>query len=141
MTIAPLVVHDKVIVGISGGEYGVRGYLTAYDLKTGKLVWRAYSVGPDEDMLFDPAKTIDGATQTTGGQGFQPQDLERRRMEARRRHHLGLVHLRSPAQPGLLRHRQSGNVESHAAAGRQQMVHHAHSPAIPTPAWRPGRIR
>ncbi len=52
MTIAPLVVHDKVIVGISGGEYGVRGYLTAYDLNTGKLAWRAYSVGPDEDILI-----------------------------------------------------------------------------------------
>ncbi|HEY7390489.1 MAG TPA: methanol/ethanol family PQQ-dependent dehydrogenase [Bryobacteraceae bacterium] len=63
MTIAPLVVHDKVIVGISGGEYGVRGHLTAYDLKTGKRVWRANSVGPDADILFDPAKTIDGATQ------------------------------------------------------------------------------
>src|SRR5580698_11417769 len=63
MTIAPLVVHDKVIVGISGGEYGVRGHLTAYDLNTGKLAWRAYSVGPDQDMLLDPNKTIDGSTQ------------------------------------------------------------------------------
>jgi len=62
MTMAPLVVHDKVIVGISGGEYGVRGYLSAFDLKTGKLVWRANSVGPDADILFDPVKTLDGAT-------------------------------------------------------------------------------
>jgi len=67
MTIAPLVVHDKAIVGISGGEYGVRGYLTAYDLKTGKRVWRANSVGPDADILLDPAKTIDGATQQPVG--------------------------------------------------------------------------
>ncbi|MBV8905492.1 MAG: methanol/ethanol family PQQ-dependent dehydrogenase [Acidobacteriia bacterium] len=67
MTIAPLVVHDKVIVGISGGEYGVRGHLTAYDLKTGKRVWRATSVGPDSDILFDPVKTIDGATQQPAG--------------------------------------------------------------------------
>ena len=67
MTIAPLVVHDKVIVGISGGEYGVRGHLTAYDLKSGKLVWRANSVGPDADILFDPDKTIDGATQRPVG--------------------------------------------------------------------------
>jgi PQQ-dependent dehydrogenase (methanol/ethanol family) len=67
MTIAPLVVHDKVIVGISGGEYGVRGHLTAYDLKTGKMVWRANSVGPDSDILVDPAKTIDGATQQPVG--------------------------------------------------------------------------
>src|SRR5580658_1355127 len=67
MTSAPLVVRDKVIVGIAGGEYGVRGYLTAYDLKTGKLAWRAYSVGSDQDMLFDPNKTIDGATQSPVG--------------------------------------------------------------------------
>ena len=67
MTIAPLVVHDKVIVGISGGEYGVRGHLTAYDLKTGKRVWRANNVGPDADILFDPDKTIDGATQKPVG--------------------------------------------------------------------------
>jgi len=67
MTSAPLVVKDKVIVGISGGEYGVRGYLTAYDLGSGKQVWRAYSVGPDADILFDPAKTIDGATQRPVG--------------------------------------------------------------------------
>lgn len=67
MTIAPLVVHDKVIVGISGGEYGVRGYLSAYDLNSGKLAWRANSVGPDQDILFDPDKTIDGATQKPVG--------------------------------------------------------------------------
>ena len=67
MTMAPLVVHDKVIVGVSGGEYGVRGALTAYDLGSGKMVWRAYSVGPDEDIKFDPAKTIDGATQSPVG--------------------------------------------------------------------------
>ncbi|HEY2842973.1 MAG TPA: methanol/ethanol family PQQ-dependent dehydrogenase [Bryobacteraceae bacterium] len=67
MTMAPLVVHDKVIVGISGGEYGVRGFLSAFDLKTGKLVWRANNVGPDADILFDPNKTIDGATQQLAG--------------------------------------------------------------------------
>jgi len=66
-TDAPLIVKDKVIVGISGGEYGVRGYLTAYDLNTGKQVWRAYSVGSDADILVDPAKTIDGATQQPVG--------------------------------------------------------------------------
>jgi PQQ-dependent dehydrogenase (methanol/ethanol family) len=67
MTIAPLVVHDKVIVGISGGEYGVRGHLSAYDLNSGKMVWRANSVGPDSDILFDPNKAIDAATQQPVG--------------------------------------------------------------------------
>ncbi len=56
-TSAPAVVKDKVLVGISGGEYGVRGSLAAYDIKTGKLVWRAYSMGPDSDILVDPEKT------------------------------------------------------------------------------------
>ena len=67
MTGAPLIIRDKVLVGISGGEYGVRGYISAFNLDTGKLVWRANSVGPDADILFDPAKTIDGATQKPVG--------------------------------------------------------------------------
>lgn len=56
-TQAPLVVKDKVITGISGGEFGVRGFLAAYDIKTGKLQWKGYSTGPDEEMLIDPDKT------------------------------------------------------------------------------------
>jgi PQQ-dependent dehydrogenase (methanol/ethanol family) len=54
---APHVIKDKVLVGISGGEFGVRGSVTAYDMKTGQRVWRGYSMGPDSDMLIDPAKT------------------------------------------------------------------------------------
>jgi PQQ-dependent dehydrogenase (methanol/ethanol family) len=54
MTMAPLVVKDKVLVGNSGGELGVRGWLTALDLETGKIVWRAYSTGPDKDVLLGP---------------------------------------------------------------------------------------
>ncbi len=54
-TNAPHIFKDKVITGISGGEWGVRGYLSAYDLKTGKQVWRGYSTGPDNEMLIDPA--------------------------------------------------------------------------------------
>ncbi|RAI56115.1 methanol/ethanol family PQQ-dependent dehydrogenase [Roseicella frigidaeris] len=58
-TMSPLVVGDKVLVGISGGEFGVRAHVTAYGLKDGKQIWRAYSVGPDSDILFDPQKTTD----------------------------------------------------------------------------------
>ncbi len=58
-TSAPLVVKDKVLVGISGGEFGVQCHMTAYDLKTGKQVWRAYSAGPDEQLLVDPEKTTE----------------------------------------------------------------------------------
>ena len=56
-TSAPMVVKDKVIIGISGGEFGVRGSVTAYALKDGKRLWRAYSMGPDSDILVDPDKT------------------------------------------------------------------------------------
>jgi lanthanide-dependent methanol dehydrogenase len=50
MTNAPIVIKDLVIAGISGGEFGVRGRVTAYDVNTGKEVWRAYSTGPDADV-------------------------------------------------------------------------------------------
>jgi PQQ-dependent dehydrogenase (methanol/ethanol family)/PQQ-dependent catabolism-associated beta-propeller protein len=55
MTMAPLVVHDKVLVGNSGGEFGVRGWLSALDLASGKLLWRAYATGPDRDVLIGAA--------------------------------------------------------------------------------------
>jgi len=58
-TATVLPVKDKLIVGISGGEYGVRCHVTAYDLKSGKQVWRAYSMGPDNEMLMDPEKTTE----------------------------------------------------------------------------------
>src|SRR6185312_5456397 len=56
-TNAVLIVNDKVIAAISGAEFGVQGRATAYDLNTGKLVWKAYSLGPDNEILFDPEKT------------------------------------------------------------------------------------
>ena len=56
-TSAPMVVKDKVFIGISGAEYGVRGHITAYNLKDGSLAWRAYSTGPDAETLIDPEKT------------------------------------------------------------------------------------
>ncbi len=57
-TATVLPVKDKVIVGISGGEFGVQCHVTAYDMNSGKKVWRAYSVGPDDQILFDPEKTM-----------------------------------------------------------------------------------
>ncbi|SMX32391.1 lanthanide-dependent methanol dehydrogenase XoxF5 [Actibacterium lipolyticum] len=56
-TATVLPVKDKVIVGISGGEFGVRGSVTAYNSADGSLAWRAYSMGPDSDILVDPATT------------------------------------------------------------------------------------
>jgi len=56
-TSAPMVVKDKVYVGVSGGEFGVRGWVAAFSTKDGKELWRAYSEGPDKDLLVDPQKT------------------------------------------------------------------------------------
>jgi PQQ-dependent dehydrogenase (methanol/ethanol family) len=51
ITNAPLVVKDIVITGISGGEFGVRGRVSAFDVNTGKHLWTAYSTGPDSETL------------------------------------------------------------------------------------------
>lgn len=51
---APLVVRDRVIVGPSGGEFGIHGWAKALDLATGKLAWTAYNAGSDADMLVRP---------------------------------------------------------------------------------------
>jgi PQQ-dependent dehydrogenase (methanol/ethanol family) len=58
-TATVLPVKDKVIVGISGGEFGVQAHVTAYNLKDGKMVWRGYSVGPDDQLLVDGEKTTE----------------------------------------------------------------------------------
>jgi PQQ-dependent dehydrogenase (methanol/ethanol family) len=52
ITSAPMVIKDKVISGISGGEFGVRGFVTANDVNTGKQVWRMYSTGPEAEVGF-----------------------------------------------------------------------------------------
>jgi len=54
ITMAPMVVKNKVLVGNSGGEFGVRGWLTALDAGSGAIVWRAYATGPDRDVLIGP---------------------------------------------------------------------------------------
>ncbi|MCH8504144.1 MAG: methanol/ethanol family PQQ-dependent dehydrogenase [Ectothiorhodospiraceae bacterium] len=58
MTMSPLVVNNKVIVGNSGGEFGVRGHITAYNAETGEQEWRGYSTGPDSEVLLDPETTL-----------------------------------------------------------------------------------
>jgi lanthanide-dependent methanol dehydrogenase len=54
LTMAPLVAKGKVLVGNSGGEFGVRGWITALDENTGKVAWKAYNTGPDSDVLIGP---------------------------------------------------------------------------------------
>jgi lanthanide-dependent methanol dehydrogenase len=66
MTMAPLVVGEQVLVGNSGGELGVRGWLTALDVHDGSILWRAYSTGPDADVRiggsFKPFYAMDRGT-------------------------------------------------------------------------------
>lgn len=51
-TNAPMVVKDKVLTGCAGGEFGVRCFMAAYYLKDGALAWKAYSTGPDAEVLI-----------------------------------------------------------------------------------------
>ena len=78
-TMAPMVVKDKVLIGNSGGEFGVLGHMTAYDLATGEQAWRAFSAGPDDMTLLDPENTthlgepvgVDSGTATWEGDQWQ----------------------------------------------------------------------
>lgn len=54
ITMAPLVVKNKVLVGNSGGEMGVRGWLVALDAGSGKVAWKAFHTGPDKEVLIGP---------------------------------------------------------------------------------------
>src|SRR5579864_1183417 len=71
ITVAPLAVKDKVIVGIAGGEYGVRGFVDAYDAKTGKRAWRFWTIPAtgepgNETWAGDTWKTGSATTWATG---------------------------------------------------------------------------
>ena len=102
MTHAPLVVKDKVIVGTAGGEFGIRGFIAAYDVHTGKEVWRFYTIpGPgepgNETWAGDSWKTGGASVWVTGS--YDP-----------------------ASEPDLLGHRQSGpGLERRPAARRQPL--------------------
>jgi PQQ-dependent dehydrogenase (methanol/ethanol family) len=57
-TSAPLIVRDKIFVGVSGGEFGIQGRMMAYNIKDGSKAWVAYSSGPDDMIKFDPNTTM-----------------------------------------------------------------------------------
>ncbi|MES2176228.1 MAG: PQQ-dependent dehydrogenase, methanol/ethanol family [Gemmatimonadota bacterium] len=69
MTMAPLVAKGKVIVGSSGGEMGVRGWIAAIDAASGKEVWRAYNIGPDADIKVGKRFKPFYHTDTSANQG------------------------------------------------------------------------
>ena len=87
LTLAPLVVKDKVIVGPAGGEFGIRGFLDAYDAETGERAWRFYTIpGP-------------------GQQGHETWEGES--WKTRWRPRLGHRFVRRRAELALLGHRES----------------------------------
>ena len=99
MTMAPLIVNGKVMVGVSGGEFGVRG-IAAYDAASGQQVWKTYTIQVRASPVRHPG---------------------RRHLAARRRLGLDDRHLRSE-QPHLPGHRQRLALVRRSAA-RRQPVH------------------
>ena len=114
---APLVVKDKVIVGVAGGEFANRGFIDAYDPMTGQRLWRFYT---------DP-----------GARRAGQRDVDRRHLGARRRPDLADRHVRSGTEPALLGHRQpqpglgrrkpAGRQSLYRLAGRARSRHRARS--------------
>ena len=70
ITMAPRIVNGKVMVGNSGSEYGVRGYVSAYDAETGKLIWRFYTVPGDPNKPFEN-KAMEMAAKTWTGKWWE----------------------------------------------------------------------
>src|SRR5713226_4710129 len=66
ITAAPRIARDKVVIGNAGSEYGVRGYITAYDAETGKQAWRFYTVPSDPKKGFE-SKAMEAAAKTWKG--------------------------------------------------------------------------
>ena len=98
-TMAPLVVKGKVLIGVAGGEFGVRGFVQAFDAQTGKSVWKTYTIPAPASL----AVTL-GRRPTLGRPAAPPPDDRQ---------------LRSRDQHGLLGHRQRLAVVWRSAAGRQ----------------------
>ena len=102
-TATPLIVKDKVVVGIAGAEYGIRGFIDAFDAATGKKVWRFWTVpGPGEKGHETWEGDVVGAWW---------------------RLDLGHRHLRSGAQSDLLGHGQSRPRSLRQGSRRRQSVH------------------
>jgi alcohol dehydrogenase (cytochrome c) len=68
---APIIVKNMIITGNDGSEFGIRGNLTAYDIDSGRLVWRAYNTGTDDDMLINNNKWSDTNVTTVLGKPIE----------------------------------------------------------------------
>ena len=85
---SPIVVKGKVLVGNSGGEFGVRGWVTALNASDGKMAWRAYHTGPDKDVLIGP--NFKPFYAGSSRQGSRHDVVAAGSMEDRRRHDVGM---------------------------------------------------
>jgi PQQ-dependent dehydrogenase (methanol/ethanol family) len=136
ITSSPRIAKGMVVIGNAGAEYGVRGYISAYDAETGKMAWRTYTVPGDPSRGFESkamevaAKTWTGDYWKTGG-GGTPWE--------------GIVY-DSQARPAVLRNRQPNLLVPIAARQRRQPVHRLDSRCacderrarlvLPNHAWR-----
>ena len=119
MTMAPLVVKGKVLVGNSGGEFGVRGWLTGARRRDRQDRLARLHHRPRHRRADRPG--LQAVLRAGPGQGPGRHHLAGRPVEDRRRHGVGLDLVRPRARPDLLRHRQSRAVEPRAAPRRQQV--------------------
>ena len=130
-TVAPLVVKDKVIVGIAGGEFPTRGFIDAYDPETGKRVWRFYTIpGPGEPGSETwPGSEVmargGGATWVTGT------------LRSGAEH--GLLGHRQP-EPAVLRRRSRGRQPLHRVDRGARRRHRQAEVALPVHAARHARL-
>ena len=115
MTMAGLVVKDKYIVGVSGGEFGMRGWVAAYDITDGKQAWKAYSMGPGRGHQAR-RRTSTRRTRTTARRAMGTKTWPGEQWKNGGGTHLGLVLVRSRAEPPLLLHREPGHLESRRRA-------------------------
>jgi len=69
ITAAPIIARDKVVIGNAGSEYGVRGYITAYDAETGRQLWRFYTVPGNPNKGFE-SKALEIAAKTWQGKDW-----------------------------------------------------------------------
>ena len=133
ITMAPLVAEGKVLVGNSGGEMGVRGWLTALDAGSGKIVWRAYQHRARQGCA-DRAANYQPPYAAEQGKDLGVSSWPPGLLEDWRRHRLGLDQLRSASQAIYYGTVKPGPVEPGAATRRQQVhrrrirARHRHGP-------------
>ena len=133
ITMAPIVVKGKVIVGSSGGEMGVRGWIAALDLGTGKQLWRAYNVGPDSDIKvgprFKPFYAAGPRRERCGGSSW-PGDI----VEGGRRHGVGMDLVRPRSSTSSITARPTPARGTASSAPATTSGARRSSRATPTPA-------